>query len=150
MFLKRLTVWFVETLCGALLLGLFSAILMGPTDYGFARSFSFFTGGVILISSMTGYALTTLICRLVWKRQKVMWYPQIAASLSIIHGLGFFVVADPGPRSGVLLGRSVWLMAGGFVAFVSTLAGSYFLRGWELASKKDSVGSPSYPTLKSS
>jgi hypothetical protein len=145
MFLKRLTVWFVETLCGVLLLGLLAATLMGHTEYGFARTFLFFAGGVILISGITGYALTTLICRLVWKRQKVLWYPAVAASLGIIHGLGFFVVADPGPRSGVLLGRSVWLMAGGLVIFVSTLAGSYFLRRWDQPSNMELVGSPKIP-----
>ncbi len=125
--LKRMTVWFIETLCAAALLGAFLIVWFGPSGIGIMREFLGTVGMIIFISGRTGYVATTLIGRLLWKRQIALWYPAAAAVLCIIHGLDFFIsirsAADPG--------NIFVLMAGVCAVFVCTLAGSYVLLRWE-------------------
>jgi len=133
--LKRLSVWFGETLCGAIILGLFSTVMLRVPEYSVAKLLGASLFWIIYVSGRTGYAFTTLICRLLWSSKKVLRYPVCAAALCIIHGLYYFLATDTGtPR-----GRFTMLTVGAFAAFVSTLAGSYVLLRWEQPRSEQAV-----------
>jgi hypothetical protein len=125
--LKIVTVWFIETLCGVLFLGLFSTVVFRVPRYSIAQLLGASLFWVIYVAVRTGYAFTTLVCRLLWSKKKLLWYPACATALCIVHGLYYFLSSD----TGTLWGRFMMLTVGAFAAFVSTLAGSYVLLRWE-------------------
>ncbi len=125
--LRRMTVWFIETLCAAVLLAAFLIVWYGPSGIGIMREVFGTVVMIIFVSGRTGYVATTLICRLLWKWQIALWYSAAAAVLCIVHGLYFFIsigTADDPDHIFIL-------MAGACAVFVCTLAGSYVLLRWE-------------------
>jgi uncharacterized membrane protein len=80
--------------CAAILLGLFLVVWIGPDKDGFARGLRLFVSGIILLSFTTGYDLTTMVFRVVWKRQRLPWYPIVATLLFFVHAQIFFIYAS--------------------------------------------------------
>lgn len=76
--LKRVVVWLLETSCEALALGLLLFIVAwvqfhrtAPGETRFLHDLLALTAAVALMFFMTGYLLTTVICRAVWKGTKL-------------------------------------------------------------------------------
>jgi len=126
--LKRLLVWLLEASCATFLLGLFLIVVwVGPDKDGFARGLRLFVSGIILLSFTSGYDLTTMVFRIVWKRRRLQLYPIVATSLFLAHSQVIFIYgsgATPSER---------WLLraSGVCIVFACTFAGSYVLRRWE-------------------
>jgi hypothetical protein len=124
--LKRFTVWLLETSLGALLLGLALTSIFGHDQNAFARGLGLFVSGIVLFSFTTGYLLTTVVARIVWKGQKLWSYSAIAAVLFLIHSEFFFVVSGGSTRSQKLLIQAV----GACVVFACTFLGSVVPQKW--------------------
>jgi hypothetical protein len=125
--LKRLSVWLLETLFEAVLLWAFLLIWWGPGRSGNPALLAFIVLWALWLSVTTGYAATTLICRLVWKSEWLLWYPFIAALLYVIHAQIFFMVNDAFTPAVRLHLR----VAGVCVVFVCAFIGSLVLQKWE-------------------
>ena len=126
-FEKRLVVWLLETLIGAFLEGILLVAEWGATKGDVPGDVLLLVAWITIISVISGYALTTLICRLTWTRQKLLWYPIVATLLLIVHGLIFMKFTDMGEPSQ----RLQVLGTGGCVVLLLTFLGSYTLRRWE-------------------
>ena len=124
--LKRLTVWFVEILFEAMLLGLALAGLFGYDQNAFGKSVERYVSGILLLSFTTGYLVTTAIVRLAWKGQSWWSYSAIAVALFLAHSQLFFVVSG----GSTLLERLSMQMAGACIVFACTFAGTLALRRW--------------------
>ena len=124
--LKRLTVWFAETLCEIWLLAVFLVLLAGPRRLTFRDGVEFYVYGIGLLSITTGYLLTTLLSRALWWGRTPWSYPCVAALLYSIH-FEIYDVAVKGWRSGQDM---LPYRAGAFIVFGCTLAGSFALRKW--------------------
>jgi hypothetical protein len=133
--LKRQAVWLLETLFEAVLLGAFLHILWGPGRSGNPGLLAFNVLWALWLSVTTGYAVTTLICRLVWKSEWLLWYPFNAALLYVIHAQIFFMVNDAFTPANRLLLR----VAGVCVVFVCAFIGSLVLQKWEETLSKQTV-----------
>jgi hypothetical protein len=130
--LKRLIVWFVETFCEAMLLGLALIGLFGYDQHAFGRSFGLYVSGILLLSFTTGYVLTTAIARGAWKGQRWWSYSVIAVALFLVHSQIFFVVSGGSTRPEKLSMQ----IAGACIVFACTLAGTFALRKWAPARSK--------------
>jgi hypothetical protein len=126
---KRLIVWFVETFCEAMLLGLVLIGLFGYDQHAFGKSFAFSVSAILLLSFTTGYLLTTAIARGAWKGQRWWSYSVIAVALFLVHSEIFFVVSGGSTRSE----KFSMQIAGACIVFACTLAGTFTLRKWALA-----------------
>jgi hypothetical protein len=124
--LKRLAVWLGETSLEVLLLGLVLIALFGHDQHAFGRSLVAYASGIVLLSFTTGYLLTTAVARGAWKGQTWWTYSAIAVALFLVHSEIFFVISGGSTR------REQFSMqvAGSFVVFVCTMAGSLALRRW--------------------
>ncbi len=122
--LKRFAIWLFETSLGALLLGLALIGLFGYYQHAFGRSLGLYVSGIVLFSFTTGYLLTTVVARIVWKGQKLWSYSAIAAVLFLIHSEVFFVVSGGSTRLQKLLIQAV----GACVVFACTFLGSVILQ----------------------
>lgn len=142
--LKRSFVWLVEILAEVVLLALFILIWYPPGASGFVPAFGVAVYWIIRIAVITAYILTTLVSRLVWKRQQALWYPLVAATLYIIHAQIFYEIAGGLEISD----RFLLLTAGTCIVFVCTFVGSYVLRGWERRASKETGESPAFPAVK--
>jgi hypothetical protein len=86
--LKRLTVWVLEALFTAVLLGGLLAALSSPDLSTFISvlpgvwALAFGVGAILFLH---GYYLTTVLAGVVWRSQKLWLYPTIAATLFLIH-----------------------------------------------------------------
>jgi hypothetical protein len=125
--LKRLAVWFVETCAEVLLLGFVLTVLLGYDQYAFFKDLSIYSSGIIWLFFATGYLLSTIVVRAVWRGRTLWSYPAIATVLFFIHfeimneGLGG--AFEPSARGRIRA-------AGAFIAFGCTLAGTFALRKW--------------------
>jgi hypothetical protein len=132
---KRITVWFVETQCEALLLSVLCVILSwpdGPKQDGFFHSV---VAGFMIVSTLffsTGYMLTTAIVATFWRARRMWLYPTIAAAVFSFHLEMFFFVLPDTVEAEKLTVR----IAGPCIVFACTLVGSYFLRDWAPAGGK--------------
>src|SRR4051812_16721198 len=64
---KRIVVWAVEMILQGLLVGLFLICLFGYDRYAFARGWLTYTVAIMLMFAMTGYLITTIVLRTVWR-----------------------------------------------------------------------------------
>ena len=124
--LKRLMVWFVETLFEAILLGLALIKLFGYDQHAFGKSLGLYVSGILLMSFTTGYLLTTAVARGAWRGQEWWSYSVIAVALFLVHSEIFFVVSGGSTRSEKLSMQ----IAGACIVFACTFLGSYVLRMW--------------------
>lgn len=123
--LRRLATWFVETSSEVLLLGLVLTVSLGYDQHAFLKDLSIYSSGVVLLFFTTGYLLSTIVVRAVWRGRTLWSYSAIATVLFFIHfeimnvGLGGAFEPPDRIRIGV---------AGACIAFACTLAGTLALR----------------------
>ena len=125
--MKRIAVWLIETVSEVLLLGLVLALLLGHDQHAFLKDVLIYSSGVSLLFFSTGFLLTTIIARAVWKTPKPWLYPVIATALFLIHfelmNMGVRGAFEPPTRLRVLI-------AGACIVFACTFAGTIALRRW--------------------
>jgi len=126
--LKRMVVWFFETLFEAVLLALALIGLFGYDQHALGRSFGIYLSGVLLLSLTTGYLLTTAVARAAWRVRNWWTYPALAVTLFLIHSEIFFVISGGSTRSEKLTMQ----IAGACVVFACTLVGTFAVRKWAL------------------
>ena len=124
--IKRLAVWLLETSLEVLLMGLALIALLGYDQHAFGRSLLAYTSGIVLFSFTTGYLLTTVVARGVWRGQRWWSYSALAVVLFLIHSEIFFKISGGSTRPEQFSMQT----AGVLVVFVSTVAGSWVLRRW--------------------
>ncbi len=122
---KRLLLSLAETCSQALLLGLLLIRLFGHDKYSFVGGLAIYAGEILLMFCVTGYVLTTVIARAIWKGDSSRFYPLLCTVLFVIH----FEVLNVGlggafPPSD----RPIVVIAGAAAAFATTLAGTLLSR----------------------
>lgn len=128
--LKRLCVWFVETVTEALLLGIVLAVLLGHDQNAFLKDELIFSTAVTYMFFATGYLLSTAVVRALWRGRTLWSYPAIATALFFVH----FEIMSVGVGGAFApKDRLPICMAGACIAFASTLAGTFVLRKWVAA-----------------
>jgi ABC-type Mn2+/Zn2+ transport system permease subunit len=127
--LKRLCVWFVETVTEALLLGIVLALLLGHDQNAFIKDVLIYSSAIGLLFFTTGYLLSTVLVRAFWRGQTVWSYPAIATVLFLIHfeimNVGVGGAFEPKDRLPIRV-------AGTCIAFICTSLGTLALRRWTL------------------
>jgi len=125
--LKRLTVWLVETSFEALLLGAVLIALFGYDKNAFGKDLLIYSLSISFMFFTTGYLVTTVILRALWKGRSLWWYPAIATTLFFIH----FEIMNVG-MGGAFGQRDRYrtLAAGLCIAFACTLLGTFALKRW--------------------
>ena len=126
MILKRLIVWFVETIFEAMLLALALIGLFGYDQHAFGKSLELYVSGILLLSFTSGYLVTTAIARGAWKGQSWWSFSAIAVTLFLAHSEIVFVVSG----ASTLPERLSMQMAGACIVFACTFAGTLALRKW--------------------
>jgi len=131
--LRRLAVWFVETSSEVLLLGLVLTVLLGHDEHAFFKDFARYSSGIVLLFFTTGYLLSTIVVRSVWRGRTLWSYPAIATFLFFIHfeimNVALGGAFEPPDRIRIVV-------AGACIAFACTLAGTLALRTWVQADNK--------------
>lgn len=131
---KRLLVWFIETISEVLLLGVVLALVLGHDSNEFIKDMGVYASGVTLMFFTTGYLLSTVVVRALWRGQSRRFYPVVALVLFFMHfeilNLGAGGAFQPSDRLRVRV-------AGTFVVFACTLAGTVALG--KLAVTQDQV-----------
>ena len=124
---KRLVVWFVETSSVALLLGLVLAVLLGYDQHAFLKDVSIYAAGIALLFLSTGYLLTTIVVRTLWRGRPLWSYSAIATALFLFHfeimNVSLGGAFDPSDRVRIRA-------AGACIAFACTFGGTLVLRKW--------------------
>jgi hypothetical protein len=131
--MKRLMVWFAETVLEALLL---SVVLLGLSGYTRGTLLKDLTVGFVWIATMffsTGYLFTTAIARAVWRGGSIWVYPVVALALFFVH---FEILNHALGGIFNLPDRVVIRIAGAAIVLVCTFAGSLVLRRWKETSNK--------------
>jgi hypothetical protein len=127
--LKRIAVWAAEIALEALLLGLLYAGLFGYDPQAFVWSWLTYAVAIITMMFVTGYLITTVVSRAVWKVRKLWPYSVVAAALFVIH----FEVMNIGVRGAFDPRNRVYIwVAGTCIASAITFVGSIALRRWAL------------------
>jgi hypothetical protein len=125
--MKRIAVWFIETSSEALLLGLVLTLLLGHDQHAFMKDVFIYSSGISLLFFSTGFLITTLIARAVWRGWRPWLYPVVATALFFVHfeimNLGVGGAFEPPARLRIRV-------AGACIVFVCTLAGTFALRKW--------------------
>ncbi len=127
--LRRLAIWFLETLLEALLLAVFFSIWLGCDfhECGHGIWLTFVWIGLMFFS--TGYLLTTGIARAVWRGSTVKLYPVVGAVLFLFH---FEILNyDVGGISN-LKTRIALRIAGVCIVVACTYTGNLILRKWTM------------------
>lgn len=132
--IKRLVVWFSETLLEAVLLGLALVGLFGYDQHAFVKSLGFYITGILLFSFTTGYLLTTVIARAAWRGKNAWSYSAIACLLYLLHSEIFFHITGGSTRSE----QFSMQVAGVFIVLLCTFGGTLLLRRW-IATNGESI-----------
>ena len=127
--MKRIAVWFIETLSEALLLGVALALLLGYDPHEFLKAVSIYSAGIIMVSVSSGYLITTIIARAVWKGRTLWSYSVIAIVLFFTHFEIINLALGPGGAFEPSLRLRV-RVAGACIVCVCTVAGTFALRKW--------------------
>ena len=130
--LRRLSVWFGETLLEALLLGLALVGLFGYDQHAFGKSLEFYVTGILLFSFTTGYLLTTAIARGAWRGEKAWPYSVVASLLYLLHSEIFFRLSGGSTRPE----QFSMQVSGIFIVFACTFGGTLVLRRWTAATSE--------------
>ncbi len=123
--IKRVVVWFIETLSEILLLGIVLALLLGHDPGAFFKDLSAYSSGVALLFFTTGYLFTTLLVRAIWNGQALWIYPTIATGLYFLHfeimNVSLHGAFAPPDRLRIRV-------AGACIVLACTFAGTWLLR----------------------
>jgi hypothetical protein len=137
--LKRLIVWFIETCAEVLLLGFVLTVLLGYDQHDFFKDLSMYASGIILLFFTTGYLLSTMVVRAVWRGRTLWSYPAIATVIFFLHFETMNVAVggafEPSTRVRIRA-------AGACIVFACTLAGTFALRKWAPARNRLSEPQP--------
>lgn len=125
--MKRLLVWFIETVSEILLLGIILTVLLGHDPGAFLKDLTIYSSGVVLLFFTTGYVLTTIVVRAICKGHALWIYPAIATSLFLIH---FEIMNASAGGAFAPPDRLLVRSAGMCVVIVCTLVGTIALRKW--------------------
>ena len=124
---KRLAVWFVETSSEVLLLGLVLTALLGRDQHAFLRGVTSYAAGIVLLFITTGFVLTTIVVRALWRGRTLWSYSIIATALFLFHfeimNVSLGGAFDPSDRVRIRA-------AGACIAFACTFGGTLVLRKW--------------------
>jgi hypothetical protein len=125
--LKRLAVWFLEILCEVSLLALTVVALLGHHGYTFGFDLRLYMLSIAFVMFMTGYLLTTLLLRSLWRPQRLWSYPLVGAFLFLLHFqiLNWAAGGEWEPSISIRI-----RVFGACIVFGCTLAGSYVLPKW--------------------
>lgn len=125
--LKRLSVWFIETISEVLLLGIVLALLLGHDQNAFIKDVFIYSSGITLLFFTTGYLLSTIVVRALWKGRTLWSYPAVATVLFLIHfeimNVGVGGAFQPSDRLRIRV-------VGALIALACTFAGTLLLRRW--------------------
>jgi hypothetical protein len=125
--LKRLCVWFVETVTEALLLGIVLAVLLGHDQNALVKDVLIYSTAISYMFFVTGYLLSTAVVRVLWRGRTLWSYPTIATTLFFIH----FEIMNVGVGGAFQFkDRLPICVAGACIVFVCTLVGTVGLRRW--------------------
>jgi hypothetical protein len=126
-------VWFLETVMEALLLGIALTVLLGHDQNALIKDVLIYSSGVGLFFLTTGYVLSTVLVRALWRSMTLWSYSTIATVLFLIHFeiMNVGVGGAFGPKD-----RLPIRVVGACIAFASTLAGTFVLRKWTPARTK--------------
>jgi hypothetical protein len=130
--LKRLLVWFIETLLEVLLLGLALVGLVGYDPHAFVKSLGFYVTGILLFSFTTGYLVTTVVARAVWRSNRLWTYSATAGLLYLFHSEIFFRITGGSTRPEQFSMQA----AGTCVVFACSFVGTLALRRWTAMGNK--------------
>lgn len=123
--IKRILVWFIETLSEMLLLGIVLTVLLGHDPGALLKDLWVYSAGIVLLFFTTGYIFTTIVVRAVWMGQELWIYPAIATSLFLIHfeimNVSLGGAFTPPDRVRILV-------AGACIVLACTFAGTWVLR----------------------
>jgi len=119
---KRITIWFLETGCEALLISVLLLELFGPGRLSVSRDLAAAFFGTLFFFFTTGYLLTTAIADALWRSRRVWLYPVVASVLFCLHLQILFMVAGGWSSAERLPVRVV----GPCIVFVCTYVGSAF------------------------
>ncbi len=137
---KSVTIWLLETSCEILLLGLCVIALLGHHGYGFGEDLAFLMWAIAFAMFTTGYLLTTLLARTLWRVNKLWSYPSVAAMLFLVH----FQIMNWGMGGEWEPSISIRIrVAGACIVFACTLLGSFSLRKWAPAGSRGSTAADS-------
>jgi len=125
--IKPLTIWLFETSLEAILLGLILVVLFGYDKQYFAGGLFVYAAFIAMFFFLTGYLLTTVIFRAIWKNRSLWQYSAIATGLFLLHfeimNIGIGGAFDPHDRYRIL-------GAGLCIAFACTFVGTVVLNKW--------------------
>jgi hypothetical protein len=123
--MKRIVVWLIETCLEVLLLGVVLTLLLGHDRNSFIKDVFIYSSGIGLLFFSTGYLLTTIILRAMWRTPKPWLYAAAATALFFIHFEIMNVAArgafEPPARFRIRV-------AGACIVFACTFVGSMALR----------------------
>ena len=126
----RLSVWMFETFCQALLLGallIATSLHNGLDQKGIISDLIFAVCCVMTAMFLTGYLLTTMLCRIFENSRRLWLCPAISSGLFSIHfEVLNLAVGGAFERPDRILLR----VLGPCFAFVCTVTGSFILRRW--------------------
>ena len=124
---KRITVWFLETACEALLVSVLLIVLSppyAPNPLGLLRDLAMGFFGTLNLFFTTGYLVTTAIADALWRRKGIGVYPFIVSILFSVHLQILFLAAGGWTSEERLPVR----IAGPCIAFACTYVGTSLLQ----------------------
>jgi hypothetical protein len=132
--LKRVTVWLLERLIEACLLGALFAYLMVRTSGGFSNGLlseiEFSALIVFLMLFSHGYYITTAILG-VLRRGKRLWaYPAITVILFVVHTHIIFLHGKPDFTQEARAMELPMIVGGAFIVFACSFVGQMALASW--------------------
>ncbi len=100
------------------------ALLLGHDQHAFLKDLLIYSSGIVLLFFTTGYFLTTMLARTLWRGQTLWSYSGVAAALFLIHfevmNVGLGGAFEPSDRLRVRV-------LGTCIVLACTLAGSLAL-----------------------
>jgi hypothetical protein len=133
----RLLVWLAEIVSQAFLLSLLLLCMSGYDKFHFLRQLTLLTLLIFWFFCLSGYAVTTALARAFWKGKTSWRYPLLGTLLFVVH-FEFFNISMggvfPPPE------RRMMLIVGIVSAFLTTSAGTLFLRKSSVTAEQSAGG----------
>lgn len=129
MIFKRLVVWLLEILVEGFLLGCLLGALTLPNFISLLPGAWVLGLAVSVVLFLNGYYVTKALFGLMWKGQKSLLYPAIAATLFVLHMYIFYLRAKP-DMSGLPRVILPFQIGGACIVFACTFVSGWFLRKW--------------------
>jgi len=135
--LKRLAIWLLEMSLEALLLSLLLVFLFGYDERALLKGLLFYVNGIVFLFLTTGYLLSTVISRAIWRGKRWWSYPAIGTALFFIH----FQILNVAAGGAFEFAERVRIQAAGAcIVFACTVVGGHFLGNLERGKSRDPKG----------